>query len=63
MNQQPDENMYRVRSQTKALLSSWGLGSGSVASRSLMVPHVWRLSKKEKDQNAVFLGFYGDFMT
>lgn len=45
-NQEPDEDMHRVRSQTKELLPSWNLEPSKVAHGSFLVPQSGRSLKK-----------------
>lgn len=46
-NQQPDEEICRVGSCTKELLSAWSLRPGSVVSGNVPVPQAWMLSRKK----------------
>ena len=45
LNQQPNEETYRARSQTKGLLSSWSLGLGKVEHEKRSGSQTWKLSK------------------
>lgn len=56
MNQQPDEEIGRVSSQTKEILCSCSLGLGMVAHESILVP------QHGSSPNPLLLGFYGGFI-
>ena len=57
MDQQSDEEIYRVRSQAKEFPCSWSLGPGIVTPGSDLVP------QPEGSLNPLLLGFYESLIT